>query len=99
MKGPHIFLVSLVIAIVITLLTGFVSSTPGNLIGASWYGFPATWLRYLVVGPQYNPWVISYFGFLVDVVLWTVVVAVALCAICPPKSSGAATSTGRRSGR
>jgi hypothetical protein len=38
----------------ITLLSGLVDVTP-NLVGARWYGLPSTWIRRLVIAPQYNP--------------------------------------------
>ena len=88
MSESKLVIVSVAVAAVITLLTGHVNSTPGQLLGSSWYGFPATWLRYLVVGPQYNPWVVSYSGLVVDLILWTVVVWLLLRGYyhnCPSK--------------
>ncbi len=77
------FVGSLALGVVFTLLTGLVNTTPGGgFVGATWYGFPDTWLRYLMVGPQYNPWVVDYTGLLVDIVLWTVVISFFLRAQC-----------------
>ena len=40
--------------ILITLLSYFHNSTP-QIVGAVWHGFPMTWIKYPLVGPQYNP--------------------------------------------
>ncbi|MDE1762308.1 MAG: hypothetical protein KGH78_03905 [Candidatus Micrarchaeota archaeon] len=66
--------------IVITLLSYFYNGTP-HLVGATWYGFPLTWIRYLVVGPQYNPWAVDFLGLIVDIIVWSVVVAAVLILI------------------
>ncbi len=64
-------------SVIVTLLTGLLNSTPGGgFVGASWYGYPMTWLRKLVIAPQYNPWVIDWTGLVVDLVFWFIVVAV-----------------------
>lgn len=57
----------------VTLITGWINSTPGALLGAMWYGWPVTWIRYLVIAPQYNPWVVDWVGLLSDIVFWFVV--------------------------
>ena len=97
MNGLKFVVVSILVGVVVTLLTGYVNSTPSQLLGATWYGFPATWLRYLVVGPQYNPWVVSILGLVVDVVLWSVVAALVLRGLmnCMPARSSPAAHRGR----
>jgi hypothetical protein len=94
MNGLKILVVSVIAGIVITLLSAYVISTPSQLVGAVWHGFPAAWLRYLVVGPQYNPWAVDYVGFIVDAVLWSVVVGLLLRAL-PRSKSGRAHRTRR----
>ena len=68
---------SVIGGIAITLLSYLYNGTP-SIVGAVWYGFPLTWIRYLVVGPQYNPWAVDIVGLVVDVVVWSVVVGVVL---------------------
>ncbi len=58
---------------VVTLATGLVSSTPTKLLGAAWYGWPVTWLRKLVLAPQYNPWIIDWYSIIQDLVIWFIV--------------------------
>lgn len=64
----------------ITLLTYLYRGTPSGLVGTVWYGFPLTWVRYLLVGPQYSPWAVDFVGLIADIIIWTVVVAIALFA-------------------
>ncbi|MDE1873960.1 MAG: hypothetical protein KGI04_02465 [Candidatus Micrarchaeota archaeon] len=64
--------------IVITLISYFYNGTPSGLVGAVWYGFPLTWIRYLVVGPQYSPWALDAVGLIADIVIWSVVAAIVL---------------------
>jgi hypothetical protein len=58
-----------VLGVVVTLATGFVNITPG-ILGATWYGVPLSWLKHLVIAPQYNPWRITLFGLVIDVLFW-----------------------------
>ena len=67
---------SIVGGAIITLVTGLYNSTPSELVGAAWYGFPMTWIRKLVVAPQYNPWTIDYTGLILDLIVWIVVVGI-----------------------
>ncbi|MDE1870515.1 MAG: hypothetical protein KGH71_06095 [Candidatus Micrarchaeota archaeon] len=69
---------SVVAGAVITLITGLYNSTPSGLVGAAWYGLPVTWIRKLVVAPQYNPWAVDWTGLVIDLVVWIVVVGVVL---------------------
>ncbi len=79
MDNIRIYAESVVSGIAVTILTGLANTTPSGLVGARLYGFPVTWLRYLVIAPQYNPWKISAEGFVVDVILWSVVIGLLLC--------------------
>jgi hypothetical protein len=58
------------------LLTGLVDVTPSGLVGATWYGYPLAWLRRLIIAPQYNPEKVDGLDLLLDIVLWSSVVAV-----------------------
>lgn len=60
---------SIVGGVALTLVSGLINSSP-PIIGASWYGWPVTWIRKLVIGPQYNPWVIDWKGVIVDFIFW-----------------------------
>lgn len=72
-------LISLVVGIVITLLTGLLNSTPsGGLIGATWYGYPTAWLTQLS-GAQGAPWTLysnSPVNLIIDIIFWTIIVAI-----------------------
>lgn len=69
----------LIIGIILALATGGVNTTPGGLVGAVWYGAPTPWLFYLVIGPQYNPWMTNWAGLIIDIVIWTgIMMAIAL---------------------
>jgi hypothetical protein len=65
---------SIIGGVAVTLATGLYSNNA--LIGASWYGFPMTWLRKLVLAPQYNPWRVDWTGVIVDIVIWTVIIEI-----------------------
>jgi len=78
MAGYKFVLEAVMAAIIATLLTGFYNSTPSQLVGAMWYGLPFTWIRYLVVGPQHNPWAVDYFGLVADLFVWTVIASVVI---------------------
>jgi hypothetical protein len=63
-----------VCGVAITLITGAFNTTPGGLVGATWYGFPVTWLSRLVIAPQYFPWRVNWVGFIADVIVWMILV-------------------------
>jgi hypothetical protein len=64
--------------VVITLLTGLLSNMPAPLLGAEHYGYPLPWLFRLILGPEYFPWRVDVVASVVDVVVWTIVIGVAL---------------------
>jgi hypothetical protein len=78
MNAKRIVIFSVFGGVLITVLTGLVSSTPPMLVGAMWYGYPLAWLFRLVISPEYFPWRVDVAGLLGDVVVWSVVVAVVL---------------------
>ena len=69
-----ILILAVIFGAVITLITGFINTTPSGLIGASWYGYPWAW-RYVPV--VLKP-VTNYDGanFIGDVIVWSVVASV-----------------------
>jgi len=78
MNAKRIVIFSVFGGVLITLLTGLVSSTPPMLVGAMWYGYPLAWLFRLVISPEYFPWRVDVTGLLGDVVAWSIVVGVVL---------------------
>jgi hypothetical protein len=78
MNAKRIVILSVVGGVLITLLTGLISSTPPMLVGAVWYGYPLAWLFRLILAPEYFPWRVDVTALLVDIVAWSVVVAVVL---------------------
>ena len=78
MKTLVISIESVIGGVVIALLTGLVNSTPGGLVGATWYGWPENWLIRMVVAPQYNPWKVNWVGLVVDAIVWIVIVAIVM---------------------
>lgn len=78
MNAKRIVILSVVGGVLITLLTGLISNTPPMLVGAMWYGYPVAWLFRLILAPEYFPWRVDVTALLVDIVAWTLVVAVVL---------------------
>ncbi|MBU6998866.1 MAG: hypothetical protein HXS41_14335 [Theionarchaea archaeon] len=70
---------SLVAGVVITLVTGFINTTPSGLLGATWYGWPFAWR---IVPVVLNP-VANYDipKLVADIVVWFVVALVILIII------------------
>ena len=65
----------------ITLLTWLYNSTPTGLLGAAWYGFPFTWVKKLIIAPQYFPWRMAIPAFISDIAIWAIVVGVILVIV------------------
>jgi hypothetical protein len=86
MKQLKSILASIVIAVLVTLFTGTVNSTPTLLVGAAWYGYPVTWIRRLVIAPQYNPWRVDLLGLAIDLAFWFVIAVVIWFAVGYTKS-------------
>lgn len=63
-----------------TFLTGLIENTPTGLVGAVWYGYPLAWLIRMVVAPQYSPWVVEPFQLILDIILWTLIIAIVIFA-------------------
>ncbi len=70
--------VSLIGGLAITLLTGLLSNMPMLLVGAEHFGYPLAWLTRLVIAPEYFPWRADALAFVVDVVAWTILIAVVI---------------------
>ena len=73
-------ILSLMGGVLITLLTGLRSNMPALLVGALHYGYPLPWIFRLVVAPEYFPWSVDIVALVVDVVIWTMIVGLALFA-------------------
>ncbi|MDE1833476.1 MAG: hypothetical protein KGH58_03600 [Candidatus Micrarchaeota archaeon] len=80
MRNLVISIESVIGGVIIALLTVLVNSTPGGLVGATWYGWPESWLIRMVVAPQYNPWNVQWVGLVVDAIVWIVIVAIVMLA-------------------
>lgn len=84
---------------ILTFLSGLINSTPGLLVGAVWFGWPVTWLRRLVVAPQYNPWVVDWYGLVADIVFWAILVWIVSYLLTISKSGPARKPAKRKSRR
>lgn len=76
---------AVVAGVIITLLIGLIGHTPEMLVGAVYYGYPFAWLEMMVVAPQYFPWVVRPLRFILDIVVWTIVVWVILFVVSKAK--------------
>jgi hypothetical protein len=88
MKTIKLLGFSVIAGVAVTLVTGLINTTPSGLLGASWYGWPASWLRKLVLAPQYNPWKLDKTALLIDLVVWFVVALIILYITTSMKSKG-----------
>jgi len=75
MKTSRLIIGAIVGGIIITLLTGVIDVTPVGLIGSTHYGFPLAW-RFVCVGCLGQPSNYEWANFVVDFIVWTVVVAI-----------------------
>ena len=64
--------------VVVALPTGLVSNMPPMWLGATLYGYPLAWLSRLVLAPEYVPWRIDWANLIIDVVVWTVMIGLAM---------------------
>jgi hypothetical protein len=69
-------LISLIGGIGVTLITGLIPNR--TLLGATHYGWLLTWRIHLVLAPQHNPWKILPVNFLLDTVLWGIIIFIIL---------------------
>ncbi len=76
MQKSRLIFAAIIMGIVITLITGLINGPPTGLIGATGYGYPITWLRKLVLAPQYNPWRVGVYGIIFDIGFWFVIVLI-----------------------
>ena len=70
MKASRLIFDAVIAALILTLLSGLVNSTPQPLVGASWYGWPMTWVTKIIVPPGYSPWLVKFGGLAEDLVFW-----------------------------
>ncbi|MDE1856712.1 MAG: hypothetical protein KGH98_01355 [Candidatus Micrarchaeota archaeon] len=79
MKSLRKILVAIVVGVAITLLSGVFNITPPGLVGATWYGYPFSWLQWRAISPQYSPWFITpLWGLAADIIFWAVITFVIL---------------------
>jgi len=62
--------------IAITLLTGLIEAP--SLIGATNYGYPILWLTKYIIAPGLFPWYFHPVRFVLDVIVWAIIVSLAL---------------------
>lgn len=71
--------ISVIAAIVVTLVSGIINVTPSGLVGAVWYGFPMNWINKLITYP--TAWSVQWVGLVVDLVVWFIVAMIVLTLI------------------
>lgn len=68
-----------IVGLVITLVTGFINTTPSGLLGATWYGWPFAWKIVPVVpNPQASYKAAQFIG---DFIVWFVVAFVIMVVV------------------
>lgn len=72
-------LVSAIVALVITLITGLVDVTPMHLVGARWHGWPLAWF-YVIVYPG-SPISFNWFNFVADLIIWFVIALIVVLMV------------------
>ena len=79
-----IIIVALIVGFVITLITGLIRTTPQDLVGATWYGWPLAWrIVPVVLQPQTS---YNIGEFIADVIIWFIVVFVILVLLTKLKN-------------
>ena len=71
-------ILSALVGVVITLISGLISNTSPMLLGAVQYGYPFPWLFRRIVAPEYFPWAVDTGNLVVDIVLWSIVAGIVL---------------------
>lgn len=64
-------ILAVIVGVVITLITGVINTTPSDLVGASWYGWPFVWRIVPVVPDPVASYNIA--KFIGDVIVWFIV--------------------------
>ena len=72
-------LVSAIVALVITLITGLVDVTPMHLVGARWHGWPLAWF-YVIVYPG-SPISFNWFNLVADLIIWFVIALIVVLMV------------------
>jgi hypothetical protein len=85
MDKMKLSVLAVAVGVVVTLVTGLIENMPAMLVGAVHYGYPMAWLIRMIVGPEYNPWVVNPLGLIVDIVVWTLVAWIVLFVATRPK--------------
>jgi hypothetical protein len=71
-------ILSALVGVAITLITGLISNTSPMLLGAVQYGYPFPWLFRRILAPEYFPWAVDTGNLVVDIVLWSIVAGIVL---------------------
>ncbi|MCK4364765.1 MAG: hypothetical protein KAW45_01815 [Thermoplasmatales archaeon] len=80
-KLIQIIIISIIVGIIITLITGLFSNQE-NFLGSSRWGYPLHWLSRMIVGPQYSPPLnIVWLNLIIDIVIWSIIVLVILLIV------------------
>ncbi|MFX1371792.1 MAG: hypothetical protein ACFFCE_08020 [Promethearchaeota archaeon] len=72
-----IILFSFILGIIITLLTGFISNTTTNLLGANKWGFPFYWMSQPVYPGADR--IIIWSNLLIDILIWSFLLFMIIC--------------------
>lgn len=76
--NSRVITLAVVLGVIITLGTGLLPNTPAFLVGAEHFGYPFAWLIRMVVAPEYFPWNVDFANLILDIILWTMVIALIL---------------------
>jgi hypothetical protein len=71
-QNRNTILFSLLVGLGITLITGLIPNK--SLIGATYFGWPLAWRIRLILAPQQNMWKINAFWFIVDFVIYSLII-------------------------
>ncbi|MGD2248709.1 MAG: hypothetical protein PVF58_09905 [Candidatus Methanofastidiosia archaeon] len=71
-----IIVAAVIMGLVITVITGFINTTPPGWLGAIWYGWPLVWKTVPVVpNPEPHYRIAHFVG---DFVFWSVIAGIVL---------------------
>ena len=80
-KIVKVFIISIILGIVITMITGLFLNQ-GQYLGSSRWGYPVYWLSQMVVGPEYSPPLnVVWLNLLIDITIWSILFIVILIIV------------------
>jgi len=81
-KLIRIIIISILIGLIITLITGLFLNLEETYLGSSRWGYPIYWLSQMIVGPQYSPPLnIVWLNLVIDILVWSVLVFLILVIV------------------